>query len=275
MTDPQVRATKPSLSRPRKKREEADLEAAEQALLAIPDPTAEQTLPAIPDEYAREGMEDIDIDDLTLPRVRVIQPTSKLEGERGHFHYNLTNECMRTINAVLLKVTKTRVYWDPDDLAAPPCCASDDNKQPRAEHVGKFTPTGLCKDCAHVAWGEDRTPPDCRLTYTFLAADRDNDDTPFLIGLAGSSAKHAKKLLSTFFLKSAPLWARPVVINSMEVKNDKGRFYEVLIVPNGGEAFDWRPYRAMYLALQAATITADTEPTLDTDGAAKEGELPF
>lgn len=268
MTDPQ-------------QREIADLAAAEQSLPAIPNEqaradlvVAEQVLPAIPDDYAREGMEDIDRDDLTLPRVRVIQPTSKLEGERGHFHHNLTGECVGSMNAVLLKITKTRVYWDPDDLAAPPVCATDDNKRPRAEHAGKFTPTGLCKDCAHAVWGEDRTPPDCRLTYTFLAADRDHDDMPFLIGLAGSSAKNAKKLISTFFLRGAPLWSRPVVIHSMEVKNDKGRFYEVLIVPNGGEVFDWQPYRVMYLALQAATITADTEQTLGATDNVEE-EMPF
>lgn len=263
MTDPQ-------------QREIADLAVAEEALPAIPDRAIGQALPAIPDDYAREGMEDIDRDDLIIPRIRVIQPTTtKFEGPPGTFHQNLTGKTKESLRVVLFKVTKTRVYWDREDRSAPAICASDDNSTPRPQYANKCSPTNSCKNCAHSVWGPDRQPPDCRLVYAFLAADMDDDDMPFIIGLSGTSAKNAKRVISTFFLKNKPLWSEPVTVTSLEVKNDEGRWFEIVMVPSGGEDFNWQKYRGLYQVLKAATITADTERTISTDGTGEEEKMAF
>jgi len=216
----------------------------------------EAQVPAIPEEFAGAGLESMDRSDLIIPRAQVIQPTSKLDGRPGQFHFNLTGECKDEINAVLVNMSKGRVYWSAD-LAADPLCASDDAKTPREAQEG-YGPT--CDVCPYAQWGEDGAPPACRLVYNFLAADLDDDSTPFLLALHGTSVKHAKTVLSAFSLKRKPLFSQPVVISSVEVKNDKGRFYEVVMRPNGGgRPFDWRPFAEMYRAYKHTTIRADAD----------------
>jgi len=231
---------------------------------------------AIPDEYLGEGLEGIDQDDLTMPRIRVIQPTSKLDGDPGTFHNNLTQATKKRIDAVLLRVTKSRVCWDSGDLAAPPVCASDDAITPRAEYEMVFAKT--CASCPQARWGSDGVPPACRFTYNFLGADREDDDAPFVLSLSGASIKQAKRVISAFALKRKPLWSRPVTIQAVEVKNDKGRFYEVAIAPaQAARDFDWQTYRGLYLALRGETIVADTAPTEGTDipHIDDDEEMPF
>ena len=213
-------------------------------------------VPAIPEELIGAGLEAMDRGDLIIPRARVIQPTSKLDGRPGQFHFNLTGECKDSIHAVLLNMSKGRVYWSAD-LAADPLCASDDARTPREQREG-YGPT--CDACPFSQWGDEGQPPKCSLVYNFLAADLDDDNTPFLLALHGSSVKHAKTVLSAFALKHLPLFSQPVQIDAIEVKNDKGRFYEVVMRPNdGGRPFDWRPFAEMYRAYKHTTIRADAD----------------
>ena len=109
-------------------------------------------------------------------------------------------------------------------------------------------------------WGDEGQPPKCSLVYNFLAADLDDDNTPFLLALHGSSVKHAKTVLSAFQLKRQPLFAKPVTISAVETKNEKGRFYEVVLRPDSGtDAFDWRPFAEMYRGYKNTTIQADAD----------------
>ena len=230
-------------------------------------------VPAIPEALAMAGLEDVDRSDLILPRVRVIQPTSKLEGNPGQLHYNLTGEAVDAIHAVLLKMTKSRVCWDKDNLGADPLCASDDAKTPRSQYADIYS--DACASCPMAQWSDD-APPACRLVYNFLAADLDHDDAIFVIGLGATSAKHAKKIVSVFMLKRQPLFSRPVMVQPVKAESDKGKWYEVVITPNGSaRQFDWRPYAAMYQAYQAVTVEADTESTIDAAAVEDVEDLPF
>lgn len=212
-------------------------------------------VPAIPEEFANAGLEAMDRTDLVIPRARVIQPTSKLDGTPGQFHFNLTGKTKAQVHAVLVNMTKARVYWS-TDLAADPICASDDARTPRQQVQG-CGPT--CDQCSNAQWQDD-APPACSLVYNFLAADVDEDNAPFIISLHGASVKHAKTILSAFSLKRRPLFSQQVIISATEVKNDKGRFYEVVIRPNGGgRSFDWRPYAAMYKGFKSTTMRADAD----------------
>lgn len=228
-------------------------------------------IPPIPAEYADEGMEEIERDDIALPRVRVLQPTSQLEGPRGEFHFSLTGKCKKTIPGVLLRVAKGRVYWEKGNLSGAPLCASDDSKMPRTQYVGGYA--DRCADCELKEWHQDGTPPECGLTYSFLGVDIEEKDTPFLLTMRGTSVKHARNAFSAPKLQGAPLYATPVTISSVHRTTEKGSFYEVVIVPREVANFDWRPYREMYLLLKTETITADTE---QTNGVAEEDEkIPF
>jgi hypothetical protein len=81
-------------------------------------------------------------------------------------------------------------------------------------------------------------------------------------------------------LKRKPLFSQPVTISAVETKNDKGRFFEVVLRPNGGEgAFDWRPYADLYRAYKSTLIRADGDregfaaeaATADPDGDLPDG----
>ncbi len=235
------------------------------------------TIPEIPAECSMEGMEGIGQADLMVPRMRVLQPTSKLEGEAGEFHFNLTGETKKTVVAVLLRVQKGRVMWNPDDLAAAPVCASDNAIHPRSGglHSGNYP----CAECPQAQWGAENTPPPCSQTYNFLAADTEDDNAPFMLSLSKTSLKHAKRIISVFVLKHKPLWSGPVRIMSILVTSDKGKWYEVTFTPAPAKGFDWRPYREMYLGMRAMELRTDTEQTSDQPAPPKGGldeeELPF
>lgn len=240
------------------------------------------TIPEIPADYSMEGMDGIDRSDLMVPRARVIQPTSKLEGDAGWFHFNLSGMAKKTVVAVLLRIQKGRVLWNPDDLAAAPVCASDDDKMPRPGG----TYTGPCVDCQMSKWGADNAPPPCSQTYNFLAADTEDDNAPFMMSLSKTSLKHAKRIISVFVLKHKPLYSGPVRIMSNLVTSDKGKWYEVTFTPAPAKGFDWRPYREMYLGMQAMELRTDTERTTDEPtvpggedvtpiGGLGEEDLPF
>lgn len=225
----------------------------------------ESQVPAIPEEYALAGLEAMERSDLIIPRARVIQPTSKLDGKPGEFHFNLTGTTKELVHAVLINMTKGRVYWSAD-LAADPICASDDAKTPR-QAVQGCGPT--CEACTYAQWGDDDKPPACNLVYNFLAADTDEDNAPFILSLHGASVKHAKTILSAFTLKRRPLFAEPVTIMAVEVRNDKGRYYEIVIRPNGaGRQHDWRPYAELYKGHKDLTMRADA----DREGFAAEAQ---
>jgi len=228
-------------------------------------------IPPIPEEYATAGLVNVDREDMVMPRVTLTQPTSQTaDGLPGTFHHNLTNDSVAQIHAVLLNHTKSRVYWDKKNLGADPLCASDDAKMPRAQYAGGFG--SACADCPMAEWGAAE-PPACKLVHNFLAANLDDGNTPFLIALSGTSVKHARKVLTTFKMKRTPLFSRPVTIGAVEVKNDKGRFFEIVMTPNGGGAdFDWRPFAAMYRDYKTVTMgVPDADPAEPQDSE----EIPF
>lgn len=242
----------------------------------IVDEKEQSLIPAIPQDLAMAGLEEVGREDLIIPRVRIIQPTSKLEGDAGQFHFNLTGECRDSIHAVLLKMTKSRVCWDQDSLGADPLCASDDAKTPRGQYASIYATH--CENCPMAQWGEEA--PKCRLMYNFLATDLEGD--LFIIGLGSTSVKHAKKILSVFTLKRKPLFSRSVNIASVQMSDERGKWYEIVITPNGsGRGFDWRPYAEMYQAYQKVMVTADTENPIDPAADEPEfeddetSEIPF
>lgn len=230
-------------------------EETEETLPAVQESAEVATIPDIPEELAMAGLEAMDSSDLVLPRARVLQPTSKLDGERGHFHFNLTGECKPQIKAVLVDFTKTRVYWS-DTLGDRPFCASDDTRAPRADYAGKYA--DACETCPWAQRVNDE-PSACQLHYNFLAVDLE-DNTPFIITLHGKSIQHAKAILTYFRIKKRALFEEPVIITSVDSKNDKGRFYEITIRAMSGQGpFDWQPYAQMHRAYKAATLGPETE----------------
>lgn len=213
------------------------------------------------------GAEILERTDIILPRVRLRQPTSKFGAPKdaGKFHNNLTETFVEQIEAVPLRVAKGRVMWPAVYSAdSGPECASDDGLQPRAGNGLSNKQPGPCAFCPMAQWGEADTPPRCSLVYTYLCADRGNDDMPFLISAMRTSAKAAKKLNSLIKLFGI---RKSVRIAAELVNGDQGQWYELKF--EAGESLspdEVRRYADMARSLAAVDMAVDTEPVDEPGG---------
>lgn len=208
------------------------------------------------------GAETFDRSDIILPRVRVRQPVSKFgtPQEAGQFHNNLTEQFSPAIEAVVLRVSKGRVMWPSSfDGSNEPLCASDNAIVPREGNGLGAKQAGPCASCPMAAWGENGTPPQCSLVYTYLAADRGNDDMPFMISAMRTSAKSAKKLNSLIKMFGI---RKIMIIKSDFVQGDKGQWYELVFQVAGNlSPEEVSRYAGMAASLAGVEMTVDTEQT--------------
>jgi len=191
----------------------------------------EETALAIPAPTAPLGLEKVkDDEDLIIPRLRVVQPTSKMSDQQGHFHNNITNTTKPEVRCIFLNLGRTRVYWDPEDLEADPLCASNDAEEPRSEYgENHWVPeSGKCADCVKSKWHANGDKPACALGYTFLGVDLDAG-LPFFLNFARTSAKTAKNIISFFRYQAGhqPLFSCPIVLTTEKVESDKGKWYVI------------------------------------------------
>jgi len=215
-------------------------------------------------EYERvevAGAEALDRSDIVVPRIRLRQPTSKFGSPQnaGQFHNNLTEQFADSIEAVVLRVSKGRVMW-PEAFSGDndPLCASDNGIMPREGNGLSDKQPGPCAACQYAQWSPDGTPPRCALVYTYLCADRNNDDMPFLISAQRTSVRAAKKLNSLLKLFGVQ---KSVRISSELVKGEQGQWYELkfeasnILTPE-----EMKRYAAMAASLAAVEMSVDTEP---------------
>jgi len=228
------------------------------------------------ERYNVAGAEELGREDVIVPRVRVRQPMSKFGApqDAGKFHNNLTEQFSETISAVVLRVSKGRVMWAEEfDGADMPLCASDDAKEPR-DNIGVSDPQpGPCETCPMAQWGADHEPPRCSLVYTYLCADRHEDDMPFLISAMRTSAAAAKKLntlVKMFGIR------KEMVIKTVLRQEDKGIWYELLFqVAAPLTADEMRYYASMAASFADVKMTVDTENTAGVDDLGDDDFTPI
>jgi hypothetical protein len=222
---------------------------------------------SIPDEERElTGVGNLDRSDQILPRLVLVQPTSRLEdAEPGQFHNSVLGTYVPEFTAVLLRVQKQRVFW-PEGYNAEqdPNCASDDNIKPREEFSGAYA--DQCAGCPMAQWGEGDTPPQCSLVYAYLLVDTDAG-MPSLISLTRTSARTAKQLNTLF---AAYRFSRQYHFTSEKVVNPKGTFYEWRVSDAG--AVDRETYISIARRLAGKPITVDTG---GVGAAPQEDNIPF
>lgn len=183
------------------------------------------------------GMEDVGREDLVIPRMSLVQPTSDSD-EKGKFLINLTEEAKSLVHMVLLKLTKGRVYFDKKDLNAEhPICGSGDRKVPAPfftnEEPERQPMNAVCEGCVSAEWGDKGEPPPCAESYTLLGMDT-AEHMPFFIAYKGMAIKAVKMLLTMVQLKLETPKHRKLQsmacdfsfeMTSQKKENKKGKFY--------------------------------------------------
>lgn len=201
---------------------------------------------------APEGLEDFDMqEDGAIPRIGIVQPTSKVAGTHGYFREVLSGLEHESLAIRILKFSKGRVMFS-DDMGEPPLCRSNDNVRPdvRVENP----PADLCARCPNSRFSSDGTPPACNKTFNLLALD--DDGMPFWISFKSSALKPTKELLSTLNLhlrkKKLNLRDAMVTITTKRMEG-KGVYY----VPVFSSQIIYKPdpeADLLYEAFRAKTI---------------------
>lgn len=215
-----------------------------------------------------EGMEGLDQHDVILPRYTIVQPTSQGKGDNmGWLHNNLTNTPVKELQAVILKVSRTRTLWSGNMADKKPECSSYDGIT--------GTVHGACASCDYAKWQEDREVKSCKAGYLYLCCDPNDGDSMFLFGAMGTSVKPAKVLNSLFVNKRRSPFSAVVTLATDKVEDpSKGKYFILKAqVARWLDEKQTSSYREMFQAMQGVTIH---EVEADAAGEGVDsGDLPF
>jgi hypothetical protein len=253
--------------------------------IIAPETTAIQPLPnvvgkevSVVDELeGYSGYEDFDSADLIIPRIKIIQPTSR-KGEAGKFMMNLTEEESDTLSLVVIKATRSRVLWSDDLEAEEPICRSQNFVVPDpaidepvslscAEYAKKGDLKILQTVCDKAKWfGKER--PACNQVFNLLCLS--DEDVPFWISLSGVSIGPVKRYISTIALRRKKLWQFETVI-STEERLKPTRHYAIKFGPPNflsDERIKTVAELVIAFKSQAAQVTPDEDRAVSDDGGA-------
>jgi len=87
---------------------------------------------------------DMGEEDIIVPRLSLLQPTSKIEGA-GKFYFTLTKELFDTIDMVVFSNQRGRVMFDPDMSKQETICGSSNRSEPSPRFDPPQAPT--CVEC--------------------------------------------------------------------------------------------------------------------------------
>jgi hypothetical protein len=198
----------------------------------LPVPVGEADLPVELSDYS--GYEDFDSSDLIIPRVKIIQPTSR-KGTAGKFSMNLTEEEFDQMTISVIKASRSRVLWPPvDSDIEEPLCKSSDFLMPDAsvqaplssacaEYVMRGDLKVLETVCTKAKWINNERPA-CNQVYNLLCLTSEN--VPFWIALSGSSIGPVKRFISAVALQRKKLWQFESVI-ATEERSKPSRHYVI------------------------------------------------
>jgi len=211
-----------------------------------PSPDRPASLPAlrhpmdvqIPEELqGYTGFETIDPSAFVIPRMKIVQPTSK-EGTQGRLRINLTGDEFAALDVVIVKAMQGRVLWDHDNAGnEKPLCRSSDYLHPDSSIENPPSPecsrqvtsttkkTMLKPICSNAGWNGNEKPA-CGETWNLLCIQKD-EFLPFWLSLAGTSIAPVRRYLSAIALRRCPLWQFETVISTDEQKGDRGRYFVV------------------------------------------------
>lgn len=138
------------------------------------------------------GTEEISSEDVTPPRLRLMQDNSvevkAQETKSGKLKHTLTNEFFDSVEFIPLAMHKSRIMFDTDNREGAPMCRSNDTK------VGSDGTE--CAKCDNSRWTNNK-PPLCNNIFNYLIIRPEevgNMFMPTILSLMKTSAQAALKL---------------------------------------------------------------------------------
>jgi len=217
------------------------------------------------------GMEVLGPEDLIIPRLTLVQPTSQIDGvQPGKFYMNLTGEEFDQVEAVFLKVTKGRVYFADDAVERKPACGSSDRIKPSPRFESPAAPT--CKECLFSRWN-GKEPPFCNESYSLLGVIIESG-FPFWWSVKSTAIAPTKRFLSAIALRARMgknLFDARATIKSQLITLPGKKYHVPVYILTWLK--DSSAYRDLYnhYAHEEVERTFMAEETTNGDGADREG----
>ncbi len=179
------------------------------------------------------GLENWTPEDIVIPVLRIVQPTSQWDADAGTFFDAQTGEVFKEIQVVFVKSGWGRVKFKDDISEKGIECKSSDRNFPSVDNP----PAPDCKSCPYSKWGEDGEPPICKETINniiYLIPKETKsplDGIPYLFSVHGMNIKPLKMALSSLITRGKPIYSRMFKLSLELTKNEKGKFYVVKYTP--------------------------------------------
>ena len=184
---------------------------------------------------------DMGEEDLVMPRLVLVQPTSKIEGA-GKFYYTLTQELLDEVECVVFSNVRGRVMFDPDLSKQMSICGSNDRSipSPRFEEPK----AKACIECDYhrreyfeeVVIGGKKVKQMCQETQTIKAMFVDSL-MPFLFVGRKTSLMPINTFLSEMQFECAKnkrgLHCFPIKITSKMISKVNQKYYIPVITKLG------------------------------------------
>jgi len=231
------------------------------------------------DSGAALGFEDVDMQDVQLPRVSVLQGLSKLvtegSGKVGQLANSLTKEIYgEELMFIPLFAFKSRVKFQ---LAKGAVCMSLNALKCSYNTDGTHPIGADCLGCVDNQWPADgeaaKQGPPCSLVYNFPVLNADNlKEFPVSISCMRTSTKAAKKLISMARITGEDFFARKYRMITKKSSSDKGEYFvsEFELV---GKVTDeeYKSALGWFKTLRQKSLSVD----LTDHSNANEAEAPF
>jgi hypothetical protein len=210
------------------------------------------------------GLEVLGPEDLIIPRLVLVQPTSQIDGvEAGKFYLNLTGDQFDEVQAVFLKVLKGRVYFAEDANERRPLCGSPDRIKPSPRYEHPVAPT--CGECAYSLW-RGKEPPVCHETYHLLGMMVESG-LPFWWSVKSTAIAPTKRFLSAIALRARMgknLFDAQVMMRSQLVAQP-GKKYHIPVC-----TVSWLKDSSLYRELYEQYAHEEIERTFQAEEATQE-----
>ena len=180
------------------------------------------------------GLENWTPEDIVIPVLRIVQPTSQWDAEAGTFFDAQTGEVFKEIEAIFVKSSWGRVKFKDDISEKGIDCKSTNRIFPTVDNP----PAQECSKCEYSKWGENGEPPICKETLNNIIylipkeAQSPLDGIPYLFSVHGMNIKPLKMALSSLITRGKPIYSRVFKLTLELTKNEKGKFYVVKYTPD-------------------------------------------